>query len=209
MCGRYQFSANEEGVIAEINKILTKINEKYNDPQIHIDEIMPTNIAPVIKDENGAADYVIMSWGFRRNDGNLLINSRSERKLYAENYKNRRCVIPASGFYEYSSNNKNPKLPKDKYLFKYPDSPMIYMAGIYMPEETENGRQERFVILTRNANEYIQDIHSRMPVMLYNDEISAWINDDKFAIHVVDRDSVVLVKRLVERQKGIEQISLF
>ena len=89
---------------------------------------------------------------------------------------------------------------KQKFLFNAPDSQMLYMAGISasfttsaIPEPTLG----RFVILTRQANDSIEDIHNRMPVILYKDEIKQWLADLSFADSIISRNSVYLISRMV------------
>jgi len=87
------------------------------------------------------------------------------------------------------------KPTKEKFLFNAEDSPMLYMAGLFtaVPED-ELSVRERFVILTREANEDMRDIHSRMPVILYKDEILKWLGDEGFVARVFERDGVRLVR---------------
>jgi len=208
MCGRYQFSLDDEDVIDEINKILTRLNEKYNQPQIHLGEIYPTDSAPVIMNEN---DVALSSWGFPKWDNKgVIINARSEtvkeKSLFAAPFKTARCVVPAAGFYEWQ---KKAAGPKDKYLFRYRDRPLIYMAGIYKSFGTPENPCMHFVILTQKANKYMADIHDRMPVMLYENEIDDWINDRSFVEAAINRTDVALTKERMKNNKpAVKQLSL-
>lgn len=112
-----------------------------------------------------------MHWGFPGYHGKeLIINARSEtaltKKTFRDSILNRRCVISASGFYEWNAS-------KEKVIFCREDSSPLYMAGIYnrFPDS------DRFVILTTSANESIVDVHDRMPLILEQDEIFAWLFD--------------------------------
>lgn len=73
----------------------------------------------------------------------------------------RRCVIPASGFYEWSTD-------KRKCLFRLPDAQTLYMAGIYEQQQDEC----RYCILTTEANESVRGSHPRMPVVLQRERKS-------------------------------------
>ena len=102
-----------------------------------------------------------MQWGFPGFQGKgLLINARAEaildKKTFRESVLHRRCVIPARHFYEWSKN-------KEKYTFQSPkQDDTLFMAGCY---QIYNG-QNRFVILTTQANASVAPVHERMPLLL-------------------------------------------
>lgn len=98
------------------------------------------------------------------------------KKTFRESILSRRCVIPSSGFYEWDSD-------KHKFLFKRKEEEILYMAGIY------NFFQEecRFVILTTAANESMEDIHNRMPVVLTKEEVEPWILDNNYTSKILQQ----------------------
>ena len=137
-----------------------------------------------------------LQWGFPGFDkGKLLINARAEsvkdRPTFADSYAQRRCVLPAAGFYEWDRK-------KEKVIFTLPDKPLLYLAGIFRPY----GPEMRFVILTREANASMAPVHDRMPLILSNSEVEPWISDAAEA----DR---LLAKQLpaLKAQRPFEQIS--
>lgn len=108
-------------------------------------------------------------WGFPGFDkGKLLINARAEsvkdRPTFADSFAERRCVLPAAGFYEWDRK-------KEKVIFTVPESKILYLAGIYRPYGEEN----RFVILTREANASMAPVHDRMPLILSRGEVGPWV----------------------------------
>ena len=108
-------------------------------------------------------------WGFPGFDkGKLLINARAEsvkeRPAFADSFAERRCVLPAAGFYEWDRK-------KEKVIFTVPESKILYLAGIYRPY----GQENRFVILTREANASMAPVHDRMPLILSRGEIGPWV----------------------------------
>lgn len=108
-------------------------------------------------------------WGFPGFDkGKLLINARAEsvkdRPTFADSFAERRCVLPAAGFYEWDRK-------KEKVIFTVPESKILYLAGIYRPYGEEN----RFVILTREANASMAPVHDRMPLILSRGEVEPWV----------------------------------
>jgi len=200
MCGRYLIACDEG--IAEIEKILMDISDNYSGTDITActGEIFPSGNAPILSLQNGRPSISLMTWGFPKWDGKgVIINARSEtaaeKKMFRESLLHRRCVILSTGFYEWG---KLSGRAKEKYRFNDPSGPMLYMAGTYnmFPDS-------RFVVLTCDANEYVRDIHDRMPVMLYKDELIRWLTDYEFAIGVMKRDNAVL-ERTVALGKGNE-----
>lgn len=170
MCGRYTFFTDKE--IKEVEDIIDKISNDIQREKMKTGEVFPTNIVPVLVPENGIIVPHLMTWGFPnfRNKG-VIINARSEtareKRIFQAALENRRCIVPSNGFYEWDEG-------KRKYLFNVAGSSMLYMAGIYTAFEGEN----RFVILTTNANESIADVHDRMPVVLPKDRLEDWVLDD-------------------------------
>ena len=109
-------------------------------------------------------------WGFPGFDkGKLLINARAEsvrdRPTFADSYAERRCVLPAAGFYEWDRK-------KEKVIFTVPESKILYLAGIYRPY----GEEKRFVVLTREANASMAEVHDRMPLILSRAEVRPWVS---------------------------------
>lgn len=194
MCGRYEFS--DEKDIEEINKILEEINNKYNGTVSYkTGEVFPTDNAPVLSINDGKFMLSLMSWGYPKWDSKgVIINAKcetaSQKKMFAKPLYEKRCVIPSTGFYEWQK--KNSSKTKDKYLFTESTNKMLYMAGIYNVFRDNKGLNESFVILTCAATKYISDVHDRMPVILYKNEIKDWILDDKFMGFIFNRDTISL-----------------
>ena len=112
----------------------------------------------------------LLQWGFPGFDkGKLLINARAEnvkdRPTFAGSYAERRCVLPAAGFYEWDKK-------KEKVTFTVPENRILYLAGIYRPY----GEEKRFVVLTREANASMAPVHDRMPLILARAEVWPWVN---------------------------------
>lgn len=183
MCGRYYIDETAE---AEIRKMVMRVGERLR--MSGKMDIYPGSRAPVIiKDRNYELSEELFPWGFPgfQNKG-LVINARaesvSEKKMFRDSVQNRRCVIPAAGFYEW---NKK----KEKYTFTKTDGEILYFAGIYNLYDYEN----RFVILTTQANESMVRVHDRMPLILSKEEIEDWILDGGRAEEMLGKDSGELV----------------
>ncbi len=176
MCGRFQLLTDQE--LKDINWIISRLEDGQLQ-KIKTGEVFPTDVVPVIMLNNKHIRPWPMTWGFPHFKGSgVIINARSEtateKKLFAGSIRRQRCVIPATGFFEWKKNQHN---TKEKYLFKLPEEPVLYMAGLYR-EDDEGGR---FVILTTQANESMEGIHDRMPLILKKPEIRSWMRDEDMA----------------------------
>lgn len=175
MCGRYQFTQQENQDIAEI---IREVNEKHNGT-VKLGEIRPTNLAPVLIGGQEGVHADALVWGFPnfRNKG-VIMNARSEtvleKPLFRTSFLERRCVIPTTGFFEWDTD-------KTKHLFQLPGQAITYLSGFYNDFKGER----RYVILTTKANPSVSDIHDRMPVILQKDQLHRWITDpDQATAHI-------------------------
>ena len=185
MCGRYAISTEEENV--EFREILNKINEKFRDTEelskMKTGEIFPTNIVPIITAGSNNKKVVnLFKWGFPNfRNNSVIINARSEtieeKPTFRKIFHTKRCLIPASGFFEW-------KLIEDKkvkHLIKTANRNFFYMAGLYNSFTDENDEPyTSFVIITTNANKEMLEVHDRMPVILTKDETELWLQNDQF-----------------------------
>ena len=117
-----------------------------------------------------------MKWGFiHPHRGMLVFNTRSEtaaeKPLFVTSIDDRRCLIPASCYFEWQKADGR----KIKYAIKPKDEP-LYMAGLYIRSSKE--RLPSFSILTMDAVDGIKDIHARMPVMIPQSRIAAWLSPE-------------------------------
>ena len=172
MCGRYhiKISENELSKIIEAAKDATGSHSGECSSSFSGGEVLPGNLAPVITYNNKAC---FMKWGFP----SILeskaphINARSETaanaRTFSEAMTARRCIIPASAYYEWKAPDKKQKI---KYEFTLQDRTLLYMAGIY-------SKDWRFAVLTRASTPEIAEIHDRMPVILPKSLISHWLNE--------------------------------
>lgn len=189
MCGRYTFFTDRE--LQEVDEIIEQISNEIQLENMKAGEIFPTNVAPVLLHHEDIIVPRLMVWGFPnfRNKG-VIINARSEtareKKLFGASLERRRCIIPSTGFYEWNAEKK-------KFLFNMPDSGMLYMAGIYNRFDGE----DRFVILTTEANASMAEVHNRMPVVVPKDRIRDWICDPGGAEELLLHEQPGLTKKAV------------
>jgi putative SOS response-associated peptidase YedK len=171
MCGRYYVALDELELRSIVEAVQRSARGVYRQLSIKTEgEVFPSDIVPV---QVGEGQYQPMKWGFAGHDKRLIINARSEtaatKPLFKEAMAERRCLIPASGYFEWQKADaakvntpSKAKKPKTKYAFTLPSASM-YLAGCYRQEQ--DMPVPSFVILTRDASEGIRHIHDRMPVI--------------------------------------------
>ena len=200
MCGRYYV---DDDTAREIEKLVRQVDEKMRKAAaagIHLQakDIHPSEMAPVIAIDNKGLCCRWQKWGFPGFSGKQLIfNARSEsaleKKTFRESVEHRRIVVPATWFYEW---NKN----KEKNIFYRQGQPVLYMAGFYNRYQDE----DRFVILTTEANDSMSPVHGRMPLVLERDEIHKWLNEDQLVGTFLQKTPALL-----DRRAEYEQMNLF
>jgi len=177
MCGRFARinTANEIKEIFNLDQIEIELGPSYN--------IAPTQDVAVII-ENGSSTLTAMRWGlipFWAKDiaiGSKLINARSdtinEKPSFKYSFQKRRCLIVASGFYEWQKRGAN-KFP---YFVHLKDNKPFCFAGIYDNWKSLEGEKiTSCSIITTEALDNLKNIHPRMPVILSEDNFSLWFKN--------------------------------
>jgi len=96
-----------------------------------------------------------------------LINLQSEKAASRKDFRERRCVIPADGFYEWEKISEKEKQPH----YIYPSEGVFSLAGVW--KDTAGGLA--FSIFTTAPNELISPFHHRMPVILGHNAVAEWL----------------------------------
>lgn len=172
MCGRFTLKEPPKK-LAEYFNLAGEVdyNSSWN--------IAPsTKICSITSDQAGSRNLRMMKWGLipswakDASIGNKLTNARgetvAEKPSFRSAFKSRRCIIPASGFYEWKTENK---LKQPWYISFKSGEPMAF-AGLW---ETW-GDTESCCIITTSANGLMEPIHDRMPVILTPEDWSMWLS---------------------------------
>lgn len=121
----------------------------------------------------------LSSWGFTLSATNPkpVINARSESvfetSLFRQSIRTKRCLIIASGFYEWQRSFK----PSKAFWFYHQHQPFLVFAGLYQTIlGTDNQKIVQTAMLTTNANDVMAPIHDRIPVMLNPDQFQHWVH---------------------------------
>lgn len=191
MCGRYYIAEDDQA--EELKQIIDMINRKHNGEVKTAGEVFPSETVPVIAtSRTQKITPFAMEWGYSTSDGNRLINARSEtasqKPTFRDGMLQRRCIIPASWYFEWNKNERG----KPKYAIGAENKNVIYMAGIYRFEHDK----PVFSILTRDPAESIQFIHHRMPVILPREAVRDWLNTSYRAEEVLQSAMLNVSHRL-------------
>jgi len=119
---------------------------------------------------------LVPAWASDLAVGNRMINARSETLLekpaFRDSFRQRRCLIPADGFYEWLRSGKT----KRPFHFGMKDDSLFAFAGIWDCWKSPGGKLlESFSILTTRPNDLVRDIHDRMPVILPRSNYAPWL----------------------------------
>ena len=177
MCGRYVLDQPDD------------ISERFGVKQFRLDlpsvyNIAPSMELPVIVEEDGDRVLKLMRWGLvprwqrARRPGRVPpINARAEsvaeKPMFRDSIRLRRCLVPATGFYEW----RQDPLRKQPYFVRLRDEPLFAFAGIY-DEGDQGGRgpMASFAMLTTRANDLLAAIDSRMPVIVRREHEGLWLS---------------------------------
>lgn len=182
MCGRYCLPETPE-CIGEVFEAVVRFSwpPRYN--------IAPTQRVPVVRrmiqlngtpkrEIDGMHWGLIPSWAKESSIGNRMINARAEtapeKPAFRAAWKRRRCILPASGFFEW----KRVGDFKQPYLLRLADGGILGLAGLWETWRGPNGDElESVTILTTLPNSFMKKIHDRMPVILDPADWTAWLDD--------------------------------
>jgi putative SOS response-associated peptidase YedK len=175
MCGRYAFFDPKDFA----NRYL--VDEKSLDFSANYN-ISPGSNIPVVTKNSPHAVH-LMKWGliphwskeFKMNfkTFNARLENLKSSRLFSPLLKNKRCLIPANGFYEWSEDNG-----KQPHFITTKDQKMFSFAGLYdIWTNVENKKFYTFTIITTSANKLMSKIHHRMPVILKKEAESQWIDN--------------------------------
>ena len=122
-----------------------------------------------------------------------MINARIETLFEKSSFKQaiaqRRCLVPADGFYEWKKvKGKGGKIEKQPYLIKTTDREIFSMAGLWDRwKDPDTGQMIfSFSVITQPPNKLMEDIHDRMPAILTQDQEELWLANDVSPQELVD-----------------------
>jgi putative SOS response-associated peptidase YedK len=179
MCGRFRLTRTGKQIVEDF-----AVDEEFEwSPRYNI---APTDQIPTVRQDpkNPIRHCTLMRWGlipFWAKDpaiGISTINAMSEtaasKPAFREPMQNRRCLIPADGFYEWKRIGAKEKQP---YNFCMADDSLFAFAGLWDRWKDSTGKEIlSCTILTTRPNALLTEIHDRMPAILRPDDFNLWLD---------------------------------
>lgn len=179
MCGRMALTLPHESMAQ-----LFEATPANDLPEVPNYNVCPTVQIPVVTSDDGTRHYRSMRWGFvphwykKPNGGPLLINARSEtiaeKPAFRSACRERRCLIAATGFYEWKREEGETPLP---WWVTRSDGELMVFAGIWQDWEKDGEALTTCAIVTTDANKAMAPIHHRLPVILTPEQWALWLGE--------------------------------
>lgn len=176
MCGRFACAIDDQTLRRQFALAgQATLPARYN--------IAPSQPVGVVRAVQDARRLDLMTWGLvphwakDRKIGNRLINARAEtvaeKPAFRAAYRQRRCLLPASGYYEWQGD----KAPKQPYFITPTDGSVLAFAGLW--EQWQGAEQSLLscTIITTTADAALAGIHQRMPVIIAPENYDRWLLD--------------------------------
>ena len=170
MCGRFTVKTPRRINLYGVRNSDLPFEARYN--------IAPTQEVSVVADFGNGLELAKVVWGLipaRSTDGKGFINARAEtldtKPSFRDSFLNRRCLIPADGFFEWKRSGR----AKQAFYIELVDKSPFAFAGIW----DRWGYKQTITscaIVTTSANELVGTLHDRMPVILKPESYKAWLD---------------------------------
>ena len=171
MCGRFGLFAELDALAEQFNfdpAIMRNIYSlRWNiPPTVPVLTVQPSSS----KGQSGENEAKLLRWGMTgarhprsRGSSRPLFNARAETihrlPSFRQSFRERRCLIPASGFYEWIKDDSSGRTPV---WFHREDDATMAFAGIWATERTDNGDIDACAVITCAANELVAPVHHSM-----------------------------------------------
>jgi putative SOS response-associated peptidase YedK len=179
MCGRYTLRTPVEKLAEEFgfDASSVEVPPNYN--------VAPTQEVAAVLSEGGERRLELLRWGLIPSwaddpgIGSRMINARAEtapeKPSFRRAFRERRCLIPADGFYEWKRMNG----AKQPYYMRMREGRPFAFAGLWESWRDDGGPEVRScAILTTAPNALAGEIHNRMPVILPAGSYDAWLDPE-------------------------------
>jgi putative SOS response-associated peptidase YedK len=188
VCGRIASNiSGADQLIAQflLDSLNFNITPRYN--------IAPSqDVLTVVQNGVGLREAVMLRWGLipswakEAGIGNKMINARcetvAEKVGFRYALRERRCIIPATGFYEWQRAGSG----KTPYHFRLRSGALMGLAGLWEEWHGPDGNVIRsFTIITTSANSLVAPMHNRMPVLLSLEQRELWLDHSQFDLPLI------------------------
>ena len=169
MCGRFAFGARLGQALVNVD-VMTDL-----DPEPSWN-IAPTDVHPILSMDEGEMHLSLGRWGFTSSHGmrkapiNARIETADEKPVFRRSMRTARMAAPATGWYEWLAS----PVGRHPYHHALTSGEIMWLAGLLHPEGLEG-----FALLTQDAAASIAHVHPRMPVVLSETELRAWLTEGR------------------------------
>jgi putative SOS response-associated peptidase YedK len=182
MCGRFTLTDPDPRLL----RIRFKVDESVEVPELERRyNIAPTDPVFAVRERDRSRDLGLLRWGLvpywagGNWKGPPMINARDDRldevPVFEEAFAERRCLIPADGFYEWRKTDAG----KQPVRLSRPDGSLFAFAGLWASSKRDDGTKLfSCTIVTCDPNDVVQPIHDRMPVILPEEGEELWLSPD-------------------------------
>ena len=179
MCGRYNLITDAEALIDFFKIEQTLLDASELKPRYNI---APSQDVPMVRDTGDGRELSLARWGLvphwskEEKPKYSTINARAEtvaeKPTYREAFKRKRCLIPTTGFYEWVPEGGQ-KIP---HHIRLAEGGLFAFAGLWDHWDKEGEGFDSCSIIVTSANQTMQPIHDRMPVILNASQCNTWLN---------------------------------
>jgi putative SOS response-associated peptidase YedK len=188
MCGRFTVKMTWAEIVALY--LLTLDRPPHNLPPRY--NVCPTDPIDVVTEQDGKRDFTRMRWGLvprwwsktikdvKMATFNARVETVETKPFFREAFKRTRCLIPASGYYEW----RNAPGGKQPYYFTRADGKPITFAGLWdeWKERATGETLKSCTMIITAPNDFVAEVHDRMPVILDQADFGAWLNEGGTAL---------------------------
>jgi putative SOS response-associated peptidase YedK len=200
MCGRYVL----EGPVSRVQNFFeADLTEAFDDYENGRYNIAPTMQIPVVRINRKGERVLIRhrwglipSWAKDASIGAKLNNARGEtvheKPSFRKGFKYFRCLIPASGYYEWQAPPQGSKARKQPFYISPTNFPFFAMAGVceHWTDEATGELILTAAIITTQPSPELTYIHDRMPVMIQKENWKDWLEPKNQNIEVLRKQIV-------------------
>lgn len=178
MCGRFYLDTPPKRLLKHFSlQQMPLLTARFN--------IAPSQDIAAIREGEVGRELVMLRWGLiphwakEEKTKFSMINARAEtvatKPAYRTAFRQRRCLVPASGFIEWQPTDRG----RQPYAVRLKDTDLFAFAGLWEHWEGADGKTiESCTIIVTDANELLQPIHDRMPVILDPDDYDDWLGHE-------------------------------
>ncbi|MEQ8826522.1 MAG: SOS response-associated peptidase [Parvibaculum sp.] len=215
MCGRFTQLYSWAEVHVQYNLIIPdpipNLESRYN--------VAPTQRIDIVVQDNGGRALSWARWGLvpffwkktlkeaaRLSTFNAKSEEAATKPFFRAAMKARRCIVPASGFYEWRTEDGQ----KQPYYITAAGGEILSFAGLWEtwkdPETDE--RLVSSTIMTTAANETMRELHHRMPVILTSDQVAGWMVDGDQALLAPCEPGMIEFRRVSRKVNNVRNQGL-